>query len=49
MIMDMKDGGMSNREIPGDLGILRNTVSKLVRIARLKDHRLRHKSSCEEI
>ncbi len=41
MIRDMKDRGMSNREIAGDLGISRNTVSKLLRTTRLADHRKR--------
>ena len=38
MIRDMKDRGMSNREIARDLGISRNTVSKLLRTTRLTDH-----------
>ena len=41
MIRDMKEKGMSNREIARDLGISRNTVSKLVRTTRLTDHRKR--------
>ena len=45
MIRDMKDRGMSNREIAGDLGISRNTVSKLLRTTRLTDHRKRERGS----
>ena len=45
MIRDMKDRGMSNREIAGDLGISRNTVSKLLRTTRLADHRKRERGS----
>ena len=41
MIRDMKDKGMSNREIARGLGISRNTVSKLLRTTRLTDHRKR--------
>ena len=41
MIRDMKDRGMSNREIARDLGISRNTLSKLLRTTRLADHRKR--------
>ena len=41
MIRDMKDRGTSNREIARDLGISRNTVSKLLRTTRLADHRKR--------
>ena len=45
MIRDMKDKGMSNREIARDLGISRNTVSKLLRTTRLSDHRKRKRGS----
>ena len=45
MIRDMKDRGMSNREIARDLGISRNTVSKLLRTTRLADHRKRERGS----
>ena len=45
MIRDMKDRGMSNREIARDLGISRNTVSKLLRTTRLTDHRKRKRGS----
>ena len=45
MIRDMKDRGMSNREIARDLGISRNTVSKLLRATRLTDHRKRKRGS----
>ena len=45
MIRDMKDRGMSNREIARDLGISRNTVSKLLRTTRLADHRKRERRS----
>ena len=38
-------GGMSNREIARDLGISRNTVSKLLRTTRLTDHRQRKRGS----
>ena len=45
MIGDMKDRGMSNREICGDLGISRNTVSKLLSTTGQSDHRKRMKGS----
>ena len=45
MIRDMKDRGMSKREIARDLGISRNTVSKLLRTTRLTDHRKRERGS----
>ena len=45
MIRDMKDRGMSNREIAMDLGISRNTVSKLLKTTRLADHRKRKRGS----
>ena len=45
MIRDMKDRGISNREIAMDLGISRNTVSKLLRTTRLTDHRKRERGS----
>ena len=45
MIRDMKDRGMSNREIARDLGVSRNTVSKLLRTTRLADHRKRERGS----
>ena len=45
MIRDMKDRGMSNREIARDLGISRNTVSTLLRTTRLTDHRKRKRGS----
>ena len=45
MIRDMKEKGMSNREIARDLGISRNTVSKLLRTTRLTDHRKRKRGS----
>ena len=45
MIRDMKDRGMSNREIARDLGVSRNTVSKLLRTTRLTDHRKRKRDS----
>ena len=35
----------SNREIARDLGISRNTVSKLLRTTRLADHRKRERGS----
>ena len=38
IIRDMKDRRMINKEIAGDLGISRNTVSKLLRTTRLADH-----------
>ena len=45
MIRDMKNKGMSNREIAMDLSISRNTVSKLLRTTRLTDHRKRKRGS----
>ena len=45
MIRDMKDRRMSNREIARDLGVSRNTVSKLLRTTRLTDHRKRERGS----
>ena len=45
MIRDMKDRGMSNREIARDPGVSRNTVSKLLRTTRLTDHRKRERGS----
>ncbi|WP_287961153.1 hypothetical protein [Acidiplasma sp.] len=45
MIREMKDRGMINREIAGNLGISRNTVSKLLRTTRLADHRKRKRGS----
>ncbi len=45
MIRDMKDKGMSNREIARGLGISRNTVSKLLRTTRLTDHGKRRRGS----
>ena len=39
MIRNMKEKGMSNREIARDLGISRNTVSKLLRTTKQTDHR----------
>ena len=45
MIRDMKDRGMSKREIARDPGISRNTVSKLLRTTRLADHRKRKRGS----
>ena len=45
MIRDMKEKGMSNREIARDLDISRNTVSKLLRTPRLTDHRQRKRGS----
>ena len=45
MIRDMKDRGMSYREIAGDLGISRNTVSKLLSTTRLANHRKRKRGS----
>ncbi|EQB71830.1 MAG: transposase [Thermoplasmatales archaeon A-plasma] len=45
MIRNMKDRGMSNREIARDLGISRNKVSKLLRTTRLANHRQRKRGS----
>ena len=45
MIRDMKEKGTNNREIAWDLGMSRNTVSKLLRTTRLTDHRQRKKGS----
>ena len=45
MIRNMREKGISNREIARDLGISRNTVSKLLRTTRLADHRKRERGS----
>jgi orotate phosphoribosyltransferase-like protein len=39
MIRDLKEEGISNKEIARDLGMSRNTVSKLLRTTGLTDHR----------
>ena len=38
MIRNMKDGGMSNREIAEELGISRNTVRKLLNASSVNEH-----------
>ena len=45
MVRDMKNRGMGNREIARDLGISRNTVSKLLSTTRLANHRIRKRGS----
>ena len=38
MIRNMKDGGMSNREIAKELGISRNTVRKMLNASTVNEH-----------
>ena len=45
MIRNMKDGGMSNREIAKELGISRNTVSKLLNASTIDEHPHRQRTS----
>jgi orotate phosphoribosyltransferase-like protein len=37
MIRNMKDRGMSNREIANELGISRNTVRKMIKATKIPD------------
>ncbi|MCL4344738.1 MAG: helix-turn-helix domain-containing protein [Candidatus Thermoplasmatota archaeon] len=45
MIRDLKERGMSNREIAKELSISRNTVSKLLRKTKIQDKRKRNRRS----
>ena len=45
MIRNMKDGGMSNREIAKELGISRNTVRKMLNASTVNEHSHRRKTS----
>jgi transposase len=45
MIRNMKDGGMSNREIAEELGISRNTVRKLLNASSVNEHPPRQRTS----
>ena len=45
MIRNMKDGGMSNREIAEELGISRNTERKMLNASTVNEHSHRRKTS----
>ena len=45
MIRNLKESGMSNREIAKELGISRNTVSKLLRKTKISDKKKRNRGS----
>jgi transposase len=45
MIRNLKERGMSNREIARELGISRNTVSKMLKTTRVKDRQTRKRGS----
>ncbi len=45
MIRNMKDRGMSNREIANELGISRNTVRKMLKKTRILDKKRKKKGS----
>ena len=45
MIRNLKEMGMSNREIARDLGISRNTVSRMLRKTRIQEKKKRHRGS----
>ena len=45
MSRNMKEEGMSNREIAKELGTSRNTVSKMLKTNRVKEHQSRKRDS----
>lgn len=45
MIRNMKEQGMSKREIAKELGISRNTVTKMLKTTRVKEHQSRKRGS----
>ena len=45
MIRNLKETGMSNREIARDLGISRNTVSRMLKKTRIQEKKKRHRGS----
>jgi len=45
MIRNMKDRGMSNREIANELGISRNTVRKMIKVTKVPDPKRRKRAS----
>ena len=45
MIRNLKEMGMSNREIARQLGISRNTVSRMLRKTRIQEKKKRHRGS----
>ena len=45
MIRNLKDQGMSNREIAKELGLSRNTVSRMLRKTRIQDKKKRKRGS----
>ena len=45
MIRNLKEGGMSNRDIARELGISRNTVSRMLKKTRIQDRKRKRKGS----
>ena len=45
MIRNLKDQGMRNREIAKELGLSRNTVSRMLRKTRIQDKKKRKRGS----
>ena len=45
MIRNLKEMGMSNREIARQLGVSRNTVSRMLKKTRIQEKKKRHRGS----
>ena len=45
MIRNLKEGGMSNRDIARELGVSRNTVSRMLKMTRIQDKKRKKKGS----
>ena len=45
MIRNLKEGGMSNRDIARELGVSRNTVSRMLKRTRIQDKKRKKKGS----
>ena len=45
MIRNMKEMGMSNRDIAKELGVSRNTVSKMLKKTRIQDKKRKKRGS----